>query len=240
MSAKMPQYRRILLKISGEALEGAKEFGIDPEMTTQIADDIGVAVAMGVEVALVVGGGNIFRGVNLAAAGMDRVTGDNMGMLATVLNGLAMKAAIEKAGMKAALLSAIEMPKICETFSQRSLEHHVKHNRVVIFAAGTGNPYFTTDTAAALRAAEFAADALFKGTQVDGVYSADPAKDKSAVRYERMSHSQILDAGLKVMDAAAVSIARDNAIPIVVFSIHEKGGLANILNGGGRCTIVCD
>jgi len=231
-------YNRILLKVSGEALMGDQGFGIDPEVTKRIAGDVSQAIELGASLAIVVGGGNIFRGVALASKGADRVSGDHMGMLATVMNAIAMKMALEKAGLDAVVLSAIDMPQICETFSQRGLEKHLKDGRVVVFAGGTGNPYFTTDTAAALRACEIKADALFKGTQVDGVYSSDPKKNPDAERFETISHADMLSRGLEVMDAAAVSLAKEGGIPIVVFSIHEPGELAKILKGEGRCTTV--
>jgi len=232
------RYKRILLKVSGEALMGEQGFGIDPAVTARIGVDIFDAMQLGVSVAIVVGGGNIFRGVSLAAKGADRVSGDHMGMLATVMNAISLRMAFQQTGLQAVVLSAIDMPEICETFSQRGLEAHLDAGRVVIFAGGTGNPYFTTDTAAALRACEIKADALFKGTQVDGIYSADPKKDINAERFETISHSEVLERGLEVMDAAAVSLSKDANIPIVVFSIHESGGFAKILKGEGRCTTV--
>jgi uridylate kinase len=226
MTAK-PIYRRVLLKCSGEALMGDQGFGIDVAVVDRIAADIASARALGVEVGVVVGGGNIFRGVAVASKGGDRVTGDHMGMLATVINSLV-------------VLSAIAMPEICESFSQRQATAYMDQGKVVIFAGGTGNPFFTTDSAAALRAAEVGADALFKGTQVDGIYSADPKKDPNATRFERITHQDILSKGLAVMDTAAVALARENKIPIIVFSIHESGGFADILTGKGRCTTVID
>ena len=237
MSAK-PAYKRILLKVSGEALMGSQGFGIDPAMTKQIATDIKAAVELGCEIAIVVGGGNIFRGVALAAKGADRVTGDHMGILATTMNALALRMAIEEAGIGCVVMNAVEMPRITETFNQRALDAHMAAGKVVVFAGGTGNPFFTTDTAAALRAAEIGAGALFKGTQVDGIYSADPKTNKDAIRFDNISHDEIIEKGLAVMDIAAVALTRDNNIPVVVFSIHEVGGLVEILNGKGRCTIV--
>ena len=237
MSAK-PAYKRILLKVSGEALLGSQGFGIDPAMTKQIATDIKAAVELGCEIAIVVGGGNIFRGVALAAKGADRVTGDHMGILATTMNALALRMAIEEAGIGCVVMNAVEMPRITETFNQRALDAHMAAGKVVVFAGGTGNPFFTTDTAAALRAAEIGAGALFKGTQVDGIYSADPKTNKDAIRFDNISHDEIIEKGLAVMDIAAVALTRDNNIPVVVFSIHEVGGLVEILNGKGRCTIV--
>lgn len=235
-----PLYKRVLLKASGEALMGGQGFGIDVAVADRIASDIATATAMGVEVGVVVGGGNIFRGVAVASKGGDRVTGDHMGMLATVINALALATSLRKLGIDTEVLSAIAMPEICQTFSQRAALHHLEKGRVVIFAGGTGNPFFTTDSAAALRAAEMGAQAIFKGTQVDGIYSADPKTDSSAIRYERLTHREVLDKGLAVMDVAAVALARENAIPIIVFSIHEQGGFAAILGGGGRATVVND
>ncbi len=217
---------------------GSQGFGIDPAMTKQIATDIKAAVELGCEIAIVVGGGNIFRGVALAAKGADRVTGDHMGILATTMNALALRMAIEEAGIGCVVMNAVEMPRITETFNQRALDAHMAAGKVVVFAGGTGNPFFTTDTAAALRAAEIGAGALFKGTQVDGIYSADPKTNKDAIRFDNISHDEIIEKGLAVMDIAAVALTRDNNIPVVVFSIHEVGGLVEILNGKGRCTIV--
>ncbi|HHZ07805.1 MAG TPA: UMP kinase [Rhizobiales bacterium] len=233
-----PRYRRVLLKASGEALMGEQKFGIDVSVVDRIAADIAEARALGVEVAVVIGGGNIFRGVAVASKGGDRVTGDHMGMLATVINSLALRTSLVKIGVDAVVLSAIAMPELCESFSQRQATAYMNAGKVVIFAGGTGNPFFTTDSAAALRAAEIGADALFKGTQVDGVYSADPKKDASAVRFDRITHEEVLAKGLSIMDTAAIALARENHIPIIVYSIHEKGGLGEILLGRGRCTIV--
>lgn len=233
-------YKRVLLKASGEALMGDQGFGIDVAVVDRIASDIAEARALGVEVGVVIGGGNIFRGVAVASKGGDRVTGDHMGMLATVINSLALRTSLVKIGIDTVVLSAIAMPELCETFSQRQATAYMDMGKVVIFAGGTGNPFFTTDSAAALRAAEVGADALFKGTQVDGVYTADPKKDPSAVRFERLTHKEMLDRGLTVMDTTAVALARENNIPIIVYSIHEKGGFAEILQGRGRATIVSD
>ena len=235
-----PLYKRVLLKASGEALMGSQGFGIDVAVVDRIASDIAEARVMGVEVGVVVGGGNIFRGVAVASKGGDRVTGDHMGMLATVINALALATSLRKLDIDTVVLSAIAMPEICESFSQRQALHHMAQGRVVIFAGGTGNPFFTTDSAAALRAAEIGADALFKGTQVDGVYSADPKKDPTATRFERISHGEVINRGLSIMDTAAIALARENHIPIIVYSIHEKGGFSQILAGGGRCTVVAD
>jgi len=219
---------------------GTQHFGIDVSVVDRIAADIAEARAIGVEVGVVIGGGNIFRGVAVASKGGDRVTGDHMGMLATVINSLALRTSLVKLGVDAVVLSAIAMPELCESFSQRQATSYMDHGKVVIFAGGTGNPFFTTDSAAALRAAEIGADALFKGTQVDGVYSADPKTHPDAVRYDRISHRDVLAAGLSIMDTAAIALARENNIPIIVFSIHQQGGFAAILRGEGRCTIVAD
>jgi len=235
-----PIYKKILLKASGEALMGKQGFGIDVTVADRIAADIAEARAMGVQVGVVVGGGNIFRGVAVASKGGDRVTGDHMGMLATVINALALATSLRKLGINTEVLSAIAMPEICQSFSQRAALHHLEKGRVVIFAGGTGNPFFTTDSAAALRAAELGAQAIFKATQVDGIYSADPKQFPDAERYDELTHDEILDKGLAVMDVAAVALARENSIPIIVFSIHEKGQLAAILEGGGTATIVKD
>ncbi|MEX0406969.1 UMP kinase [Aquibium sp. LZ166] len=235
-----PPYRRVLLKASGEALMGEQGFGIDVSVVDRIASDIAEARSLGVEVGVVIGGGNIFRGVAVASKGGDRVTGDHMGMLATVINSLALRTSLIKIGVDAVVLSAIAMPELCESFSQRQATQYMNDGKVVIFAGGTGNPFFTTDSAAALRAAEIGADALFKGTQVDGIYSADPKKDPTAVRFQRLSHLEVLQKGLAIMDTAAIALARENNIPIIVYSIHEKGGFGAILKGEGRCTIVAD
>ncbi|NDW04224.1 UMP kinase [Jiella pacifica] len=234
------RYHRVLLKVSGEALMGEQGFGIDVAVVDRIASDIAEARALGVDISVVIGGGNIFRGVAVASKGGDRVTGDHMGMLGTVINALALRTSLTKMGVDAIVLSAIAMPEICENFTQRAALAHQSAGRVVIFAGGTGNPFFTTDSAGALRAAEMGAAALFKGTQVDGIYSADPKKVPDAERYERLTHSQVIDRGLQVMDIAAVALTRENHIPIVVFSIHEKGEFARILAGSGRATIVSD
>ncbi len=239
MSGK-PAYKRVLLKASGEALMGSQGFGIDVSVADRIANDIKQARKLGVEVGVVIGGGNIFRGVAVASKGGDRVTGDHMGMLATVINSLALRTSLHKIGVDSVVLSAIAMPEICESFSQRQATAYMDEGKVVIFAGGTGNPFFTTDSAAALRAAEIEADALLKGTQVDGIYSADPKKHPDATRFDRLTHKEVLDRGLAVMDTAAVALARENNIPIIVYSIHENGGLAEILQGKGRCTVVSD
>ena len=219
---------------------GEQGFGIDVSVADRIAADIAEARGMGVEVGVVIGGGNIFRGLAVASKGGDRVTGDHMGMLATVINSLALRTSLVKLGVDAVVLSAIAMPEICESFSQRQATAYMNAGKVVIFAGGTGNPFFTTDSAAALRAAEIGADALFKGTQVDGIYSADPKKNPDATRYDRITHREVLSQGLAVMDTAAIALARENNIPIIVYSIHETGGFGAILRGEGRCTVVSD
>ncbi|RIY01564.1 UMP kinase [Aureimonas flava] len=234
------RFERVLLKVSGEALMGGQGFGIDVAVADRIAADIKEARELGVEISVVIGGGNIFRGVAVASKGGDRVTGDHMGMLATVINAMALRTSLTKLGVDAIVLSAIAMPELCESFSQRAALAHASAGRVVIFAGGTGNPFFTTDSAAALRAAEMGATALFKGTQVDGIYSADPKLVPDATRFDRLTHGEVLSRGLAVMDVTAVALARENHIPIVVFSIHEKGEFARILTGGGRSTIVSD
>lgn len=217
---------------------GPEQFGIHLETVDRIAGEIRDATQFGTEVCLVIGGGNIFRGLSGAAKGMERASADYMGMLATVMNALAMQNALERIGVSTRVQSAIPMTTICEPYIRRRAIRHMEKGRVVIFAAGTGNPFFTTDTAAALRAVEMNCDALLKGTQVDGVYTADPKKDPEAERYEALSYMDVLAKDLKVMDASAVSLSRENDIPIVVFSIHEKGGLVRVLNGDGPCTII--
>ena len=233
-----PAYKRVLLKVSGEALMAESGFGIDPKVTARIARDIKAATEMGVVVGVVIGGGNIFRGVSLAAKGADRVMADHMGMLATVMNALAMRMALEAENVPSVVLNALNMPQISETFSQRRLEEHLADGKVVVFAGGTGNPFFTTDTAAALRASEMKCDALFKGTQVDGIYSADPKKVADAVRYDTLTYDEVLARNLQVMDAAAIAIARDNTLPIVVFSVAGEGAISNAIAGKGRSTRV--
>lgn len=235
-----PRFRRVILKASGEALMGRQGFGIDVSVADQIASDIAEARKLDVDVGVVIGGGNIFRGLAVASAGGDRVTGDHMGMLGTVINSLALRTSLAKIGVDAVVLSAIAMPEICESFSQRKAVAYMKAGKVVIFAGGTGNPFFTTDSAAALRAAEIGADALFKGTLVDGIYSADPKKVPDAVRFDHITHDDVLKRGLAVMDTAAVALARENHIPIIVYSIHDHGEFGKILTGAGHCTIVSD
>lgn len=231
-------YPRVLLKISGESLMGKQAYGIDPEMVATVAREVCDVVRSGVEVCLVIGGGNIFRGVSGAAAGMERATGDYMGMLATVMNALAMQNALETLDMPTRVMSALPISAVCEPYIRRRAMRHLEKGRVVIFAAGTGNPFFTTDTAAALRASEMGCAALLKGTRVDGVYSADPEKDPSAVRYDSLTYLQVLSEDLRVMDASAVSLARENDIPILVFSIENIGGFAAVLRQEGKFTIV--
>ncbi len=238
--AGKPLYRRVLLKVSGEAMMGSQPYGIDPQVISRIAQDVAAVRASGVEVALVVGGGNIFRGVSGATAGIERSTADYMGMLATVMNALALQAALENVGAPTRVLSAIPMSAVCEPYIRRRAERHLEKGRVVIFAAGSGNPYFTTDTAAALRASEIGCDALFKGTQVDGVYAADPKLEPDAERFDRLTYLEVLSRDLNVMDASAISLARENKIPIVVFSIHKPGGFADVVAGEGAYTIVTD
>jgi uridylate kinase len=233
-----PKYRRVLVKVSGEALMGDTPFGIDIDTVDRIARDVAEAAATGIELCMVVGGGNIFRGLAGSAKGIDRATADYMGMLATVMNALALQAGLERAGVPSRVQSAIAMNNVCEPYIRRRAIRHMEKGRVVIFAAGTGNPFFTTDTAAALRAAEMSCDALLKATQVDGVYSADPKKDPKAVRYDSLSYHEVLARDLKVMDASAISVSRENRIPILVFSLGDKGELARVLAGQGRATII--
>ena len=232
------KYRRLLLKLSGEALMGREAYGIDMAVCTRLAADIKEAIATGTQIAVVVGGGNIFRGLAGAARGMDRATGDHMGMLATVMNALAFQNALELAGVSARVLSAIPMPTVCEAYVRAKALHHIERGRVVIFAAGTGNPYFTTDTTAVLRGIEMGCDAVAKATQVDGVYSADPKKFAGATRYDRLTYDEVLQRNLQVMDMAAIALARDNDMPLIVFSIEESGNLARLLTGEARATTI--
>ncbi|MEI9993321.1 MAG: UMP kinase [Rhizomicrobium sp.] len=235
-----PKYRRVLLKISGEALMGDQQYGIDVATVDRIAGDVEQAIAGGTQICMVIGGGNIFRGIAGAAKGIDRATADYMGMLATVMNALAMQAALERLDIPTRVQSAIPMSTVSEPYVRRRAIRHLEKGRVVIFAAGTGNPFFTTDTAAALRAAEMNCDAMMKATQVDGVYSADPKKVPDAVRYDFLSYHEVLSRDLQVMDASAISLSRENKIPIIVFSIHDRGSLALVLKGQGRATIIED
>lgn len=233
-----PIYKRVLIKISGEALMGEKAYGQDLNIIKRICEDIKEVVDRGVEVCLVVGGGNIFRGMSAAEAGMERANADYMGMLATVMNALALQNMLEQMDCESRTLSAIHMMEICEPYIKRRADRHMERGRVVIFAAGTGNPFFTTDTAAALRAVEMNCDAMLKGTQVDGVYDSDPKTNSDAQRFEKLTYRQVLTDDLKVMDASAISLARENNIPILVFSIHEKGQFAKVVSGQGRYTII--
>jgi len=234
----LPPLNRVLLKLSGEVLMGNQDYGIDPGFVSELAAEVKAAKETGLQICLVIGGGNIFRGMSGAAKGMDRAQADYMGMLATVMNALAMQNALEQLGVPTRVQSAIEMDKVCEPVIRRRAERHLEKGRVVIFAAGVGAPYFTTDSGAALRAAEMRCDALFKGTSVDGIYDSDPKKNAQANRYKTVDYDTVLAQNLKVMDASAVALCRDNAIPIVVFSIREKGNLAKVLSGGGVQTIV--
>ena len=235
-----PRYQRVLLKISGEALMGEQGFGLDPEIVARVAGEIHSVVEAGIEVCVVIGGGNIFRGVSVAASGMERATADYMGMLATVMNALAMQSALEGVGIPTRVQSALPISAVCEPYIRRRAMRHMEKMRVVIFAAGTGNPFFTTDTAAALRATEMGCDALLKATKVDGVYDADPEKEPNARRYERLGYREVLSHDLKVMDASAISLARENGIPILVFSIHNTGAFSDVVRGRGRYTIITE
>jgi len=236
--ADKPKYERVLLKVSGEALMGGRDYGLDPETVDRIARDVRQVRQMGVELCLVIGGGNIFRGLSGTASGMERATADYMGMLATVINSLAVQNALEKMGVATRVLSAIPMATVAEPYIRRRAVRHMEKGRVVIFAAGTGNPFFTTDTAAALRASEMGCQVLLKGTKVDGVYNADPVRNPKAKRYDRLSYRDVLTEDLGVMDHAAISLARENRIPILVFSIYQPGAFAEVLCGRGRYTIV--
>ncbi|NQU56104.1 MAG: UMP kinase [Rhodospirillales bacterium] len=235
-----PKYRRVLLKLSGEALMGPKEFGLDSDTVERIASEIATVHKMGVQVCLVIGAGNIFRGVAGAAAGIERTSADYMGMLATVINALAMQSILEGHDVRTRVLSAIPMATVCEPYIRRRAVRHMKKGRVVIFAAGTGNPFFTTDTAAALRAVEMDCDALLKGTQVDGVYSDDPKIVTDAERYDRLTYQEVLSRNLRVMDTSAIALARENSVPILVFSIHNPGAFAEVVGGGGTFTIISE
>jgi uridylate kinase len=235
-----PAYTRVLLKVSGEALMGRREYGLDTDTMIRIAKDVAEVVESGIEVCLVIGGGNIFRGVSGAAGGMDRAQADYMGMLATVMNALGMQSVLERRGVPTRVQSAIPMSSVCEPYIRRRAVRHMEKGRVVIFAAGTGNPFFTTDTAAALRAVEMDCDLLLKGTQVDGVYSADPRKVAGAERYDELTYLQVLSRDLAVMDAAAISVARENGLPIVVFNIHAPGSFGQVLRGEGPFTRIIE
>jgi uridylate kinase len=233
-----PTYRRVIVKLSGEALSGPEGFGIHQPTLDKYAADIVAARAMGVTIGVVVGGGNVLRGVEVAAQGVSRPTADSMGMLATVMNALVLEASLERAGVSARTMSALTMPQVCETYERQRALRHLDEGRVVVFAGGTGNPFFTTDTTAVLRAAEMSCDAVLKATNVDGVYTADPKKDPTAQRYERLTHREAFTRELKVMDATAFALARENRIPIIVFSILEPGAIASVLSGTARATIV--
>ena len=232
------RYRRLLLKLSGEALMGKAAYGIDVPVVQRLSGEIRDAMAAGAEIAVVVGGGNIFRGLAGAAKGMDRATADYMGMLATVMNSLALHNALEQLDVPARVMSAIPMPTVCESFVRSKALHHLESKRVVVFAAGTGNPFFTTDTTAALRAVEMNCDALAKATQVDGVYSADPKRVPNAERYDSLSYADVLARDLRVMDGAAIALARDNCLPVIVFSIEEHGNLLKVLRGEALATVI--
>jgi len=227
----VPAYRRIVLKLSGEALAGRLGYGIDPEILARVADELAEIVHLGVQVAVVIGGGNIFRGIAASAGGMERATGDYMGMLATVINALALQDAVEKAGVATRVLSAIEMRAVAEPYIRRRAIRHLEKGRVVVFAAGTGNPFFTTDTAGALRAVEIGAEAIFKATRVDGIYTADPEKDPNAVKLDRVGYIEVLNRGLKVMDTTAISLCMENKLPIVVFDLNRPGNIRRIMSG---------
>jgi len=233
-----PQYNRILLKISGESLMGERQFGLDPAMVNRVANEIATIVNYGVEVCVVIGGGNIFRGVSGAANGMERATADYMGMLATVMNALAMQSSLEQNGLQSRVQSALPISAVCEPYIRRRAVRHMEKKRIVIFAAGTGNPFFTTDTAAALRATEMGCDAILKATKVDGVYDEDPEQNKNAKRYDALSYLEVLSRDLKVMDAPAISLAKENSIPILVFSIQKPGTLADVVRGDGLHTLI--
>ncbi len=232
------QYKRILLKLSGEALMGEKQYGIDPGRLAEYADEIKAVVDKGVEVAIVIGGGNIFRGLAGASGGMDRVQGDHMGMLATVINGLALQSALEDKGLATRLQSAIKINEVAEPFIRRRAMRHLEKGRVVIFGGGTGNPYFTTDSAAVLRAIEVEADVILKGTRVDGIYTSDPEKDKTATKFDTISFNDVLNKGLKVMDSTAFTLSQENELPIVVFDMNKKGNLMKIVSGENIGTVV--
>jgi uridylate kinase len=233
-----PVYRRVVVKVSGEALMGPDSFGIHQPTLERIAADLIASQRLGVAIAVVVGGGNIFRGVNVSEKGIARATGDMMGMLATVMNALALEGAIEKAGLAARTMSALTMPEVCEAYERRRALRHLEQGRMVLLAGGTGNPFFTTDTTAVLRAVEIGAEAVLKATDVDGIYSADPKKDQNAKRYDRLTHQEAIERNLKVMDTTAFALARENRMPIIVFSIREKEAIAAVLRGKGRATVV--
>jgi len=235
-----PKYRRVLLKLSGEGLMGNQPYGLDASTVERVAEEVRDVSRMGVQVCLVIGGGNIFRGVSAAAASVERASADYMGMLATVMNALAVQSVLERLGVQTRVQSAIPMSTVCEPYIRRRAIRHMEKGRIVIFAAGTGNPFFTTDTAAALRASEMGCDAILKATQVDGVYSADPKKDPTAVRYDSLTFQEVLSRDLRVMDTSAIALARENKVPILVFSLHNPGAFAQVVTGAGRYTIISD
>ncbi|OIO34297.1 MAG: UMP kinase [Candidatus Omnitrophica bacterium CG1_02_40_15] len=239
MTQKKSAYKRVVLKMSGEVLQGKQGYGIDPEVTRSIAEEIKDVKKLGVEIAIVIGGGNIYRGSTAQGQGVDRITADYMGMLATVINGLALQDSLEKAGVFTRVQTAIDMQELAEPYIRRKAVRHLEKNRVVIFVAGTGNPYFSTDTAASLRAIEIGADVILKATKVDGVYSADPKKDKSAKKFKTLKYIEVLKRRLKVMDATAVSLCMDNKLPIIVFNLTKKGNIKRVLIGDKIGTIVC-
>ncbi|MCW9024390.1 MAG: UMP kinase [Gammaproteobacteria bacterium] len=232
------KYKRVLLKLSGEALMGQQEFGIDPAIVKRIAGEVRELIDAGAQVAMVIGGGNIFRGVSLASAGMDRTTADHMGMLATVINGLSLQDAMEREGLAVRVMSALPIHNVCEDYIRRRSIRHLEKGRVVIFAAGTGNPFFTTDTAASLRGIEINADLVIKGTKVDGVYTADPVKDKTATRYDRLGYDQVIEQKLGVMDTTAIVLCRDNKIPLRVYNMNQQGALMSVVKGDDVGTLV--
>jgi uridylate kinase len=234
----LPKYNRVLLKLSGESLMGERNFGIDPQMLDQYAKEIKTITHIGVQVAIVIGGGNIYRGMNESETGIERAQGDYMGMLATVINGMALQAALEKAGVTTRLQSAIKMEQVAEPYIRRRAIRHLEKGRVVIFGAGTGNPYFTTDTAGSLRAIEIDADVILKGTRVDGIYNADPEKDKTAVRYESLTFSEVISGNLRVMDMTAFTLCQENNLPIIVFDMNHPGNLLNVVTGKRVGTLV--
>ncbi len=234
----LPKYSRVLLKLSGESLMGDRNFGLDPKMLAQYANDIKSIIEIGVQVSIVIGGGNIYRGMNESETGIERAQGDYMGMLATVINGMALQAALEKCGVKTRLMSAIKMEQIAEPYIRRRAIRHLEKDRVVIFAAGTGNPYFTTDTAGALRAVEIQANVILKGTRVDGIYDSDPEKNPDAVRYDKISFAEAINKGLKVMDMTAFTLCQENNLPIIVFDMNTPGNLLEVVNGKHMGTIV--
>lgn len=234
----LPKYNRILVKLSGESLMGDKSYGLDPKMLSQYANDIKTITQLGVQVAIVIGGGNIYRGMNEAETGIERAHGDYMGMLATVINGMALQASLEKIGVKTRLQSAIEMDKVAEPYIRRKAIRHLEKGRVVIFGAGTGNPYFTTDTAGSLRAIEISADVILKGTRVDGIYTADPEKDPTAVRYENITFDEVISKGLGVMDMTAFTLCKENNLPIIVFDMNKPDNLLDVVSGKNVGTMV--